>query len=200
MCNQLPSGSISAASQTLGLMASLAYPERCLATQPSGASVQPNRCQEWEILWHDALHTSFIRSIVLALLFWQTFGTLWNMGREQLSDATMPYISRENILQSLIVKVKKGDPNKGSSSFCPMLSLFIILSVLSLHHLPCTLVPHACRFGCTSSCICGLYYQKQETFWHLLIGQWCWVFVSWKSNCNLTLENSSPAVSALHVL
>lgn len=198
MCDQLPSGSVSAASQTLGLMASLTYSERSLATQPSGASVQPSRCQEREILWHDTLRTSFIRRIVLAPLFWKTFGTLWNMEREHLSDATMPYISRENILQSL--KVKRESLNKGSSCFCSMLSLFIILSVLSLHHLPCTLVPCACRFVCTSLCVSGICYQKQETFWHLLIGQWCWVFVSWKSNCNLTLESSSPAVSAPHVL
>lgn len=71
--NQLPSGSISAASQILGLVVSLADSERRLARQPSGASVLPNRCQEWEILWQDALHTSFIHDIVLVLSFWQTF-------------------------------------------------------------------------------------------------------------------------------
>lgn len=41
---------------------------------------------------------------------------------------------------------------------------------------------------CTSLCVCWIYYQQQGTFWHLLIGPWCWDFVGWKSNCNLTLE------------
>lgn len=47
MCNQLPSGSFSAAGQVLGLLVSLADLERSLTRQPSRASVQPSRCQEW---------------------------------------------------------------------------------------------------------------------------------------------------------
>lgn len=50
MCNQLPSDSISTASQILGLLASLADSKRSLARQPSRASVKPNTGQEWEIL------------------------------------------------------------------------------------------------------------------------------------------------------
>ena len=133
MCNQLPSGSISTASQILGLLVSLADSERSPARQPSGASVKPNRCQEWEILWHGALHVSFIRDIILVLSFWQTFWTPSDTEREHLSDATMPYINRENIYYKgnqvcyiLIVKMKKGKPNKGSFSCFYSLRLSLV--------------------------------------------------------------------------
>lgn len=66
MCNQLPSGSISTASQILGLLVSS---ETSLARQPSRASVMPNRCQEWEFLRHGALHTSFIQISFRVLSF-----------------------------------------------------------------------------------------------------------------------------------
>lgn len=98
----------------------------------------------------------------------------------------------------------KNDQKGGSSCFCSMLSLALFITLplplLSLRHLPYTLIPYACRFVRTSLCVCWICYQKQRAFWHLLIGQWCWVFISWKSNCNLTVENSTPAVSALYVL
>lgn len=46
MCNQLPSSSISTASQILGLLVSLADSDRSLARQPSEASVKPDRCHK----------------------------------------------------------------------------------------------------------------------------------------------------------
>lgn len=76
MCNQLPSDSISTASQILGLLVSLADSERSLGRQPSRASAEPNRCQEREILWRRVLHSSFIPNIIFVLLFWQTSWTL----------------------------------------------------------------------------------------------------------------------------
>lgn len=53
-------------------------------------------------------------------------------------------------------------------------------------------------FARTSLCACQIYYPKRGTFWHRSIDQCCWVFVRWKSNCNLTVQNSTPAVSALY--
>ncbi len=116
---------------------------------------------------------------------------------------------RGNILQGfsgcyiLIVKEKR----KSLSSFCSvMLSLVLSITLLpsplllSPHPLPYLLILYACRFVRASLCACQIYYQKRGTFWHLLIGERCWVFVRWKSNCDLTVQNSTPAVSAFYVL
>lgn len=120
---------------------------------------------------------------------------------------------RENILQRcsgcnilIVKKKKKGWKSSSVSSFC-LIILSIVLSIillpsplLSLPSLPYPLILYACRFAHTSLCACQIHYQRQGTFWHLLIGECCWVFVRWKSNCNLTVQNSTPAVSALYAL
>ncbi len=127
----------------------------------------------------------------------------------------MPYVSRENILQGcsgsfiLIVYMKRRKPLKKSfSSFCSIIMSIVLSSPCYLHPtISSVLWPtcwifmlvYYCRFPCVLV-RCTLYYQKQRTFWHLLIGECCWIFVRWKSNCNLTVQNSTPAVSAIYIL
>lgn len=166
-------------------MASLADSEGSLARQPNGESAQPDRCQEMGnsvtrcdshllLFTHFTIHTHCFGSFAATNIL------------DTLRHRKGTFFRCYNALHQWREYITNLDCKKEK--------------VLSLHHLPYTLILHVGRPVGTSFCVRWIYYQKQGTIWNVLIDQCCWVFVRRKSNCNLTVENSTPAVSAFFVL
>lgn len=136
--------------------------------------------------------------------------------KNSTSDAIMPYVTSEIYYRDawsyiLIVQMKKKFKTSKKKK------IFLLYNTVScISHHSCFLASTSpsprpsvlpadwlCIDYCKLPCVLvrsTLYYQRQGTFWHLLICECCWIFVRWKSNCNLTVQNSTPAVSAFYVL
>lgn len=126
MCNQLSSDSISAATQISHFSG---WPGWVWEKAGSGAErlFSTNRCQERG----NAVTRCSSHFIYSQYLF--SFGVLTNTGRfqterEHVSHATMPYISRGNIWQFLIVKMSKN--NIWSSFLCCLLLIVLPLPLV----------------------------------------------------------------------
>lgn len=183
MCNQLPSGSISTASQILGFSGRAWLTQRGVWVGSRAEHLlSPGRCQETGIsVTLRPLHSSFVCCIIFgSATLTNTLDTHSDMEREHFSHAAMPYVA-EGIYYGWALGVlfdcEERKKKKNEKDICVSCAFHHLLPPTPTHTHTFIALPRACGLASTSSCACHIYYQKPGTSWHLLIGECCWVFV-----------------------
>lgn len=151
MCNQLPSGSISTASQILGFAGEPGW-LRAGVWVGSWAEhlLSPTDVRNGKILWHGALHSSFIR-FGSAILTNTPDALRPGKGTFLTCHTALPMYHTCVVYFDCLKKKKKIRLCFPSSSCVHPLPLLR----------PLSLIFNACKFVPTSSCACQIYYENR---------------------------------------